>query len=181
MKTLFAALFLAGFLPAAEVEVYVHDQASVSPAVLQDARAQAAWMFAKIGVRVRWHEGQPAESGPARDFTVRIDVATGTPAHTLPGALASARPFGAGVPSIRIFYDRLQWVAKGQPALQPRLLAHVLVHEIGHVLTATNHHSDDGVMKARWTSDDYAQMAKRALPFTPLDRTLILEHLAASR
>ena len=40
------------------------------------------------------------------------------------------------------------------------LLAHVLVHEITHVLEGVDRHTGQGVMKARWTEDDLALMAQ---------------------
>jgi hypothetical protein len=55
----------------------------------------------------------------------------------------------------------------------PNLLAHVLVHEITHLIQGINRHSDRGVMKARWDEDDYEQMRSRRLAFTEYDIRLI--------
>jgi hypothetical protein len=56
----------------------------------------------------------------------------------------------------------------------------VLVHEITHVLQGIEHqrHSEDGVMKARWTADDLYQMSYRPLHFDPFDVELIRRGLA---
>ncbi len=64
------------------------------------------------------------------------------------GALAFARPY-EGV-HITLFYDRVQAVT--EPELTGTVLAHVLVHEITHILQGTCRHSATGVMKARLDS-----------------------------
>jgi hypothetical protein len=59
------------------------------------------------------------------------------------------------------------------------LLAHVLVHEITHILQGTEQHSGSGIMKAVWTHQDHLQMLTGALPFTPQDVEMIHRGLAA--
>jgi hypothetical protein len=76
-----------------------------------------------------------------------FQITSNTPAGLHPGALACARPLN-GV-HVRIFYDR---VAKmGEVRLAPRILAHILVHEITHILHGIDRHSVEGVMKSHWT------------------------------
>lgn len=58
------------------------------------------------------------------------------------------------------------------------LLAHVLVHEITHILQGTCRHSDTGIMKARWTHQDYMEMGQKPLSFTEKDLQLIRTGLA---
>ena len=58
-------------------------------------------------------------------------------------------------------------------------LAHVLVHEITHILQASDRHSDSGVMKARWIAQDYEAMARKPLRFTSEDLDLIHRGAAA--
>jgi hypothetical protein len=139
-------------------------------------------MFNRIGVAIHWHEGLPREIPAGREIVIRIAFSTGISHQVHPGALAYAEPFGQGVASITVFYDRVRFVTERQPGFEPKLLAHVLAHEIGHILAGTDHHSPRGVMKAHWTPDDYAQMARVPLPFTELDRSLIADRvLAAAR
>src|SRR5262249_9037943 len=64
-------------------------------------------------------------------------------------------------------------LSDSRPANEPRLLAHVLAHEIGHVLQRNNAHSESGVMKAHWTADDLGSMARRPLEFSEVDRQSI--------
>jgi hypothetical protein len=55
----------------------------------------------------------------------------------------------------------------------PVLLGHVLAHEITHILQGVARHSAEGVMKAHWTEDDFAEMSFKPLRFTEEDITLI--------
>ena len=75
-------------------------------------------------------------------------------------------------------YSRLRWAEKDLRPLAPRLLAHVLVHEIAHNLQRAERHSKTGIMKAEWTSGDYTQMAFKPLAFEPQDVLLIRLGLA---
>ena len=59
------------------------------------------------------------------------------------------------------------------PNLFPMLLAHVLVHEMTHILQGVSRHSETGVMKAHWDESDFGQMRIKALPFTEADIHLI--------
>ena len=73
-----------------------------------------------------------------------------------------------------MFYDRI----RSDVAPRSALLAHLLVHEIAHILQGTDQHSKSGVMKAVWTHQDHLQMRTGALPFTPGDVELIRLGLA---
>ena len=71
--------------------------------------------------------------------------------------------------------DRVAGLSRfAQPAV---VLAHVLVHEITHILQGVNRHSDRR-LKAHWTPEDYRAMASKPLPFTPVDVQLIRLGLA---
>ena len=58
------------------------------------------------------------------------------------------------------------------------VLAHVLAHEITHVLEGVARHSDTGIMKAVWSPADYRQMKFHPLPFAPEDVDLIRDAIA---
>ena len=48
-----------------------------------------------------------------------------------------------------------------------------MVHEITHLLQGIDHHSENGVMKARWNAGDFAEMWYTPLTFTAVDVALI--------
>jgi len=156
--------------PQQKLTVYLRENARVPPEVRAPALDLANKMFATIGIRLDWRSGEPPRTSSTRP--IAIELATDTPANLLPGALGSAMPY-EGV-HIRVFYDRLQ----SDVAPRSVLLAHVLVHEIAHILQGTDQHSNSGVMKAVWTHQDHLQMRTGALPFTPGDVELIRLGLA---
>jgi hypothetical protein len=150
------------------VTVYVNMDLNTRGALYQ-AQEMAALMFAEAGVRIQWRTGRPSGAQSKREPAIMVSLAEDTPALYLPGALAAAKVF-EGI-HIAVFWDRI----KCQSRLVPPsvVLAHVLVHEITHILQGIDRHSESGIMKAQWTIDDYRAMASQPLSFTPLDVELI--------
>ena len=132
----------------------------------------ASRMFANAEVRVKWRFGLPKgfpNKTPADVPPIVVDFTTGTPKTAYAADLAIAHVF-EGV-HITVFYDRVaNMVAREQV---PTLLAHVLVHEITHLLQGFDGHSESGVMKARWSTSDMLEMAWKPLGFPPSDVYLI--------
>jgi hypothetical protein len=146
-------------------------EAAVGSYEIPWAMGVASKMFADIGVTIEWRRtglGCPAQG-------IRVSLTGRTPDTLLPGAFACARPYDGT--HIRLFYDRIS-EGRESSALLPLLLAHVMVHEITHILQGVSRHSDRGVMKARWDRYDYAQMAAKPLPFADEDIELIYSRLA---
>lgn len=149
------------------VTAFFHYDAQLPGATLNYAQVVAQKMFKPAGVQLCW-KAQPVNSDKASQV-IRIDLTANTPSDFHPHALAYAFPFEGT--HIRVFYDRIASVAGSE--LAPALLAHVLVHEITHILEGTDRHSEEGVMKAHWTGRDFKQMMCRPLTFTTLDVQLI--------
>src|SRR5262249_54202479 len=113
------------------VSVCVENSAGFS--IFPLARQTASKMFSEGGVTMDWHRGLvgcPAEG-------IRISLSSEVPADVPPEALAYALPYEGS--HIVIFYDRLQ--QKVKPAQMSQLLAHVLVHEVTHILQGIHRHS----------------------------------------
>ncbi len=145
---------------APDVTVYV---ASAGVLNLQ-TKALAGRMLAAVGVQVVWRVGEPKPDA-AGGLVVNLRTGEAPPEDEQRGALARAYPFGGGVRSITVFQDQVQARAEASRVELFKVTAHVLVHEIGHVILRDDHHSDTGVMKARWTCADFQAMAWRPLPF----------------
>jgi hypothetical protein len=155
--------------PAArDVRVYMNNDLNTRGVVYQ-AQERARKAFAEVGVRIEWHTGRPPSTQPERDLAIVVRLAELTPADYLPGALAFARVY-EGV-HITVFWDRIE----SQPRFAPPVvvLAHVLVHEITHILQGVDRHSESGVMKSQWTAEDHRAMVSKPLPFSSLDVELI--------
>jgi hypothetical protein len=140
----------------------------VDPATMMASR-----MFGAIGVKVEWHDDRHFCETP-NDQTIAVSFSHKTPADRLPGALAYALPY-EGV-HIEVFYDR---IAIPAPDVRTALLAHVLVHEITHILEGVSRHSDRGIMKAHWDAADRVGMLRIPLSFAPQDVVMIHEGLKA--
>ena len=138
------------------------------------AQAIAGKMFADIRVRIDWRQESKCPAG--QDGIIHISLKTSVPANHYPGALAIALPY-EGV-HIQVFIDRVRKMVDPirkmtDPTSVAPLLAHVLAHEITHILQRINRHSECGVMKARWGQKDYGEMAWKPLNFTDVDVRLI--------
>jgi hypothetical protein len=151
------------------VTVYAVDNGLNTRGALYQAKHRAAKMFAEVGVRLDWRTGRPSGTRAQRDPVIVVSLAEHAPAGCSPEALASAKVY-EGV-HITVFWDRVERLSPfAQTAV---VLAHVLVHEITHILQGINRHSETGVMKAHWTLEDFRAMASKPLPFTPWDVQLI--------
>ncbi len=171
---------------ACQVRVYLENQQIANSRVLFSAEALAVRMFAGIGVRVCWEVGSPR---PARGagkagipqhagLDIVLRLVSNEPGNIHEGALGYALPFSKSGVRVTLFYDRALGPVVGNEGAATVLLAHVLAHEITHVLQGTARHSEEGVMKARWTPEDRAQMMRAPLPFTDLDVQLIQRGMA---
>jgi hypothetical protein len=85
--------------------------------------------------------------------------------------MAYTTPYLQGRVRIHVFVGRIASMVP--PNRMGILLAHVLVHEITHVLQGVDRHSAQGVMKAHWDIPDFRAMQMHPLPFDDLDVLLI--------
>jgi hypothetical protein len=156
---------------ASEVRICVNSGTSPSLSILTRAEVISSRMFATAGVAIEWHSAAPAVcQGPQQTKIVILDFAANTSPNEHPGVMAFAQPYEAI--HIVVLYDRIEKSAGG-PGPAPTLLAHVMTHEITHILQGISRHSQTGVMKAHWDSRDLSQMAYKPLPFAPVDIDLI--------
>jgi hypothetical protein len=138
-----------------------------------EARGYASAMFNSIGVKLAWHIGM--KNCP--EHSLMMSFSDHTPVDLRPGAFAYALPYDGT--HIRVFYDRVAQIGQTSSRdLMVRVLAHVYVHEITHILEGVARHSETGVMKANWTKNEYMDMMHKPLPFTEFDVILINQGLA---
>jgi hypothetical protein len=158
---------------ASAVPVTIEDPSAVEWAVLSKAKMVAAGILEEVGVQLKW--SKDAQNGPS----ITIAFSRHTPETLLPGAMAYALPYAAGGVRITVFLERLQPVLARSPNTRGQILGHVMAHELVHVLQGIARHSDRGLMKARWSEDDFQQMGVKPLEFTAGDRQLIRRGLAS--
>ncbi|HZS57506.1 MAG TPA: hypothetical protein VFA65_24110 [Bryobacteraceae bacterium] len=153
------------------VTVCLFAGSAAGPAVIR-AQMLASRMFAHIGIAVNWQ----SESRTCPAQGTRVELSATTPEILAPGAFAYALPYEGT--RVEVFYDRIH---AEFGTLTSVVLAHVLVHEITHILQGVARHSARGVMKPKWDNADFARMMNKPLPFAPEDVQLIYLGLAARR
>lgn len=161
----------AGDAPRPKRVVTVCLNPGANGSIMYRGQATAAQILKSAGMRLNWTgEERACVQGQGISVTVSLE----TPPDQHPGALAYALPFDRT--RVVLFYDRVLKAAGS--SLVPRLLGHVLAHEIVHVLQGVDTHSTSGLMKPRWDKRDFDAMQRAPLSFTPEDLNLIDRGLA---
>ena len=147
-----------------KLTVYLLDRANEQYMFCLPAQALARQMFAAIGVHLEWETGKL--SGESSHPPIIIELVSGKSESFKPGSLGYSLPYEGS--HITVLIDRVAGMHN-----RDQVLAHVMVHEITHVLQSISRHSETGVMKERWSARDLIGMRRRPLPFTPQDIELI--------
>jgi hypothetical protein len=156
---------------AGKVRACVNSGTYISFSDLAQAEAIASRMFATAGVALEWRSvGSAACRDSDQASTVVLDFHIHTAPSEHPGALAFALPYQGS--RIVVLFDRIARSAGG-PRQVVTILAHVMAHEITHLLEGVARHSQTGVMKAHWDGHDLMQMGYKPLPFDAEDIFLI--------
>jgi hypothetical protein len=172
MKRIWMIFVLANAARGADVTLSMTGEELVPNGVLCLALHDATKMFAGIGIRLEWKNQRPETH--ADGVRISVKFVNGIQGH--PDAMGFANPFDP-VPVVTVMYDHILFATEHQPNARATLLAHTLVHEIGHILMRSNAHSPDGVMKAHWSTYDYSTMAHRPLAFFYSDADTIRDRL----
>jgi len=167
------------------VNVRMSSQVEAPPDLLRDGQDAASRIFSGIHVQLVW-TGQTqqvsnpvaARLGEPAAHDLAVELVPHAPASFSDVALAMALPYADSGVRIVIFYDRVEPLLRGHHASQATILGYVLAHEIAHVLQGIARHSETGIMRARWTDNDFKQMGIKVLMFTPEDVQLIRQCLA---
>jgi hypothetical protein len=157
-----------------QLTVYTLEGKTLVP---NEVRARAKDMATKVlagaGVTVEWVKGErprdPQQTYCGERLTIVFDAKAG--AGFAAQAMAYTTLNAGWSTEIHIFYDRVS--AFPDRTRMAEFLGHVLAHEIAHVLQGSVRHSNEGVMKARWSDRDCAELVRKPLPFTAEDVELI--------
>jgi hypothetical protein len=173
IRNLALAMWLAGAAarasePPQKLAVYVEVQTPDRLTIVPLAKHWAGKMFAEIGVVVEWTGSRGADDSAE---PIVIEIVSNTPREIRPESLGYSVLHTSN--RITVFLDRVELLS--YPAI---VLAHVMVHEITHVLEGIGRHSETGVMRAHWRGAEYCEMRRKPLPFAPEDVHLIHEGLA---
>jgi len=174
MKIL-AIIAISGFVESASArnvevntapKIPVCVEAGNTGIALTVAKGLASRMFAAAGVTIKWRNWNGCP-----DSGIRVSVSEATSESDHPDAYGYATPYDYRASRVVIFWDRI--VRNSARRSVSELAAHVLVHELTHILEGMHRHSDSGVMKAIFSTTDIAEMDFHPLPFTEEDLRLI--------
>src|SRR5689334_16961269 len=119
----------------------------------QLAEQVASQMISAAGVGIDWRQG--LSGCPVEAIRITLSALSDhAPADLPANAMAYALPYEGN--HIVIFYDRLQRKVKGTQIAS--LLAHVLAHEVTHILQGIHRHSDRGLMKATRSEEHTSEL-----------------------
>ena len=145
------------------------NDARVSPEVMDRALDEVARIYAEAGLTVRWidtaHLAEAAEQrGRGPQFSVHIvmnALGYGRAGSQVMG-VALRTPGGA---KAQVFLKQVQDFARLFRVDLSTMLAHVIAHEVGHLLLGTRH-SPTGLMQAGWDKRLMHEANRGALTFT---------------
>jgi len=159
------------------VQVFLQDDAGVPAGVLEQAKQAAVRVFALSHIDLQW-----IGHGPYQPCSLTIRIVAEPIGATIRGR------FVMGIaPETRkaraiiafAFYDRIQLYSAEVGLDAPRMLGHVMAHELGHLLLPHGSHSLTGVMRGRWDGAQAKQATLGLLTFAPAEAALIRDRLTA--
>lgn len=169
-----------------KITIYVDGEILAPGGIFERARAGAADILRSVGIEVKWKFGSPPHLAASAINCragyyppIGIKIHPEAPSGLIPGTIAGSLPYSVAPTRVHVYVDRIQPMLRKDPDRLPALLAHILVHEIAHVLGGTDFHSDTGIMKAAWSRSDILEMQIKRLSFTPPDLMSIRSGMAA--
>jgi hypothetical protein len=162
-----------------QISIHLYNLSGIPARTLDRATREASGIFARQDVTINWTAGLPEaeevhitdQHGVTafRDDRVRpflvVRVGRGLASNASNGVLGVSLPHAQFGISVTVFQDRVEDLCQDVGQDFALLLGHVIAHEIGHVMLASNAHSKKGIMRARWRQDEFDLAAMRRLGF----------------
>lgn len=165
------------------VEVFVPGIVRYQTAfVFRKAELVATGIYDAIGVRVVWRSDERHPSGCVSQplhSTILVSFRISDSGSVNDQALALSHPYLKTGPCVTLLMDRLEAAIQLNPLSAYALVGHVIAHELGHVLEGVTRHSDTGLMKERWLTNEVWKMKEHPIEFAPSDAALIRAALGA--
>jgi hypothetical protein len=167
------------------INIYVYNQARVPSEVLAPAEQNARRIFRLSGLEASWVNCSTAASPGTNctglpqpgDVVVQIVREARNLKDDVFGAAFLGKD-GTGQYT-DVYFDRLDELRRDWGVPLARLLAHVMAHEIGHVLLGLNSHSTMGIMRGFWEAEDIKALERGRLLFSSQQSKVMREHLTA--
>lgn len=141
------ALNAAGQVSApVQLAIEMRDLALVPAAVLRDTKAEVEQIFLASGVRTVWARPGWSDDPPPLTLylvggSLPLPRGNDDPGATIVGLAAQSGNWA------QVFYGRVAAAAAERPVSISLILAHVIAHELGHLLLPPASHTPVGIMR----------------------------------
>jgi hypothetical protein len=183
MKAILITTMMLAAGDAEQLQITVYDRARLPQQVHATVANEVRRIFRDAGISIEWIAGdpdaseafvmiyQPSRSGRELEdaCSARRDIAlvmSPAPPGLTKTVLGMAQPLARTGLNVRVFDDHVREASERERRAPAIVLAHVIAHEIGHVLLRSNVHSQRGLMSEVWTKHEYDWMEKGVLLFT---------------
>src|SRR5262249_40465878 len=156
----------------------LHNLAGAPPVVVNQAASELTRVYRELGVSVEWDGCAGAREGADIVPVVVLPRETGDLRLAADMVMGAALRTPAGTRIIYVFYDRVRAEAERYAVSTAFVLACAMVHELGHLLLPGRGHSPEGVMRARWTRDDFERADQGRLRFSSSEAALLRAGIA---
>jgi hypothetical protein len=159
------------------IAIVVVNEAAVREDLLKHAQRQATRIYEPLDVALKWTDSMIAEPTALR-LTIKI-VPYSKLGH---GEDAMGLAIKGGNLAY-VFYGRVSDFAEQHQLETATVLAHVIAHEMGHLLLPNRPHSSSGIMRASWHRAHQLAIMRspRGLSFTSAEVELIRQSIDAAR
>ena len=161
-------------VPARAVTIQIHDYSQVPNDALSRATDIVTALYERIGVHMEWigvlrkrkmdapdpEHREALSTVPVAQLTIIIlSPKMAASGHIADGVLGYAAVASEGMGRIAYaIYDRVRSTARQLARNDGDLLGYVMTHEIGHLLLPRGPQPESGVMKGRWSLEDFRQV-----------------------
>jgi hypothetical protein len=169
------------------VEVAVYDDVKLPEKVLAQSADEVTRIFHKAGVTTLWITCNSSKTTSVPDVKCQGPPTLGHLSLRIVPRAWKARDgiFGMAFLSDTgtgaygdVFYDSVEKLHRDWGVSLPRVLGHVMAHELGHLLLGSNAHSRQGLMLPAWRRDELRRASMGALLFTAEQARAIREKLS---
>lgn len=167
------------------ITVQIYNYSLASPTMLVGAEREAGRILRMAGLRAVWLEcpvgrftsgpqGHCEKAPEATDLKLRV---LGAPPPLTNKFQDTVFGFAVHPVLASVYYEYAARRAKSDDAdfEAPIILGCAIAHELGHLLLGTNSHSDAGIMRPRWESNQFRQLMMGNLLFTTEQSKLMQE------
>jgi hypothetical protein len=120
-------------------------------------------------VHLEWDDASESSADPSDIRVVLLPYETGDLRRSETQVMGAALRTPRGNSLAYVFYRRVEAQADHYRVSTGLVLACAIAHELGHLLLPHSTHAATGLMRARWTRDEFNRAEQGQLRFLPDD------------